>query len=255
MHRLTPALAPRLRPLSRSAVRAILIASASLWMPIGPAAARAASPVQDEPVEAAPNEAEPTADDEHAAEGEHADEAAHDAQAAEEDQLLALKPDLAIFTLIVFLILLAVLWRFAWGPLSKALEDREKRLNSAFEEAEKARSEAAALLEQHRKQLAEMNEQARQIMEKAQKDAQAAYEERVKQAAAEADARLERATREIQTAKEGALAEIHSQTADLAVTVAARVLETEMTDDDHRRLVEAATRSLQATGNGQGGAV
>jgi len=235
MHRLTPALAPRLRPLSRSAVCAILIASASLWMPIGPAAARAASPVQDEPVEAAPNEAEPTADDEHAAPRAQA------------------RP--AIFTLIVFLILLAVLWRFAWGPLSKALEDREKRLNSAFEEAEKARSEAAALLEQHRKQLAEMNEQARQIMEKAQKDAQAAYEERVKQAAAEADARLERATREIQTAKEGALAEIHSQTADLAVTVAARVLETEMTDDDHRRLVEAATRSLQATGNGQGGAV
>ncbi|QDV37040.1 F0F1 ATP synthase subunit B [Tautonia plasticadhaerens] len=178
-------------------------------------------------------------------------EAAH---GGDDVNILAPQPTLAVYTLVVFLILLAVLWRFAWGPLSKALHDREHTLETAFQDAEKARAEAASLLEQHRKQMEQVQDQVRQIMEEANRKAQAAYQERLDQARADAEATAQRASREIAGAKEQALTEIYEKSADLAVTVAGRILQREIGVDEQRRLIDVASLELQAVGpDGRGG--
>ena len=181
----------------------------------------------------------------------HAD-AAHGG--GDEVNILEPQPTLAIYTLIVFLLLLAVLWKFAWGPLSKALHDREHSLETAFKDAEKARADAAALLEQHRRQMEQVQDEVRKIMDEANRKAQAVYEERLGQAQADAEATAQRASREIAGAKEQALAELYAQSADMAVAVAGRVLQRELGHDEQRRLIDVASQEMQSVGpNGRGG--
>jgi F-type H+-transporting ATPase subunit b len=165
------------------------------------------------------------------------------------------EPTLAIWTLVVFIGLMAVLGRFAWKPLLSALHQREHHLQHVLEETERARNESESLLAEHRRQMVRAADEVRAILEKARQDAQATAEQLIKQAHDEADAGRQRAQRDIAVARDQALAEIWQKAADTAVAVASRVLATELTGDDHRRLLDAAIRELPAAGgpNGRGG--
>lgn len=155
---------------------------------------------------------------------------------------------LAIWTLIVFLGLMLVLGKFAWKPLIKALDEREAHLEHVLLDSERARNEAEALVAQHRRELAHASDQVRALMDEARKEAQASADAILRKAQAEAEAARDRAEREISSARDQALMEIWSKTADLAVSVAGRVLTKELNESDHRRLVEVALGELPANG-------
>jgi F-type H+-transporting ATPase subunit b len=161
------------------------------------------------------------------------------------------QPALMIWTLVVFLGLLVILRRFAWKPLVSALHQREEHMEHVLEETERARNESEQLLAEHRRRLAASEEQIRAMFDQAKKDAQTLAEEIIKKSEAEAEAQKQRATREIVAARDQALAEIWTKTADLAVSVAGKVLGKSVTGDEHRRLVEAAIAELPASPNGQ----
>jgi F-type H+-transporting ATPase subunit b len=160
---------------------------------------------------------------------------------------------LAIWTLVVFLALLAVLGKFAWKPLLHALHEREAHLEHVLLDSEKARNDAEAHAAETRKQLAQAADQARALIEEARREAKAAADTIVRDAQAAAEASRARAEREISGAKDQALSEIYSKTADLAVSVAGRVLSRELNADDQRRMVEVALAELPANGDGYGG--
>jgi len=181
-------------------------------------------------------------------------EAAHPAGASEshaEPNILEFKPATMVVTMIIFGTLFAILWKFAWGPLSHALAERERKQEEVIRAAEDARSESARLLVEHKKQMQAASEQVRQMMEEARRQADENAQSIVQKAQAEAEASRERAEREIGTAKDQALSEIWTKTADLAVSVAGKVLSKEMSGDDHRRLVDAAMSELPSA-NGHG---
>jgi F-type H+-transporting ATPase subunit b len=183
-----------------------------------------------------------------AAGGEHA-------AAPEKVNPLQPEPTLAIWTLVVFVGLLLVLGRFAWKPLLHALQERERHLEHVLTESERARNESESLLAEHRKQMARAADEVRAILDRARADAQAMTDQMVKQAQAEAEASRHRAQREIASARDQALAEIWQTSAELAVTVAGKVLAKQLGADEHRRLLEAAIQELPATpeANGYGG--
>ncbi len=158
---------------------------------------------------------------------------------------------LAIYTLIVFLLLLVVLGRYAWKPLMKALHEREAHIEQVLLDSERARNEAEAMAADHKRQLSQAADEVRALIDQARKEATLAADSIVRKAQAEAEAARERAEREINGARDQALMEIWSKTADLAVAVAGRVLDKELGESDHRRLVEVAMGELPA--NGQGG--
>ncbi len=139
-----------------------------------------------------------------------------------------------------------VLGRFAWKPLLAALHERERHLEHVLTESERARNESEALLAEHRRQMAQAAEEVRALLDKARADAQAMTDQMVKQAQTEAEAARQRAQREIAMARDQALAEIWQQAADLAVTVAGRVLAKQLSAEDHRRLLDAAIQELPA---------
>ena len=186
-------------------------------------------------------------------EGEAAKAEAHGTASAgeraeETPNIMEVQSPLAIWTLLVFLGLLFVLGKYAWKPLIKALHEREAHLEHVLLDSEKARNEAEALAAQHRKELAQAADQVRALIEEARKEATVSANSIIQKAQAEAEEARKRAEREISGAKDQALMEIWSQTADLAVSVAGKVLGKELGESDHRRLVEMAMGELPANG-------
>src|SRR5207302_5294192 len=81
--------------------------------------------------------------------------------------------DLAIWTVVVFLVLVFVLSRFAWKPMLAGLKQREDSIRGALAEAAKAREEAHALRTQLQQEMGQAHEKVRAIIEEAKRDAQA----------------------------------------------------------------------------------
>jgi F-type H+-transporting ATPase subunit b len=168
---------------------------------------------------------------------------------------LAIKPELTFWTLIVFLGLMFILGKYAWKPLMDALHRREQHLEHVLLETERARNDSEALLAEHRRLMAKSAEDVRNILDKGRHEAQAAADQIVKEAQTEAEAARDRAHRDIAAARDQALAEIWEKTANVAVSVAGRVLEKQLSGDDHRRLLDHAIQALPevAERNGHGG--
>lgn len=174
----------------------------------------------------------------------------HEAEA--KPNILEPQPSVAIWTVVVFLGLLFVLGKFAWKPLLLALHQREEHLEHVLLDTERARNEAEKLLAEHRRQVAEAEASARALIEEARTQARATAEEIIQKARAEAEIEQKRARHEIETARDQALSEIWTKTADLAVSVAGKVLAKDLSGDDHRRLVASAMSELPVLSNGQG---
>jgi F-type H+-transporting ATPase subunit b len=188
--------------------------------------------------------------------GHEAVTASHAAEGGGKSNPMELQPSLAIWTVVVFLGLFFILRRFAWKPLSEALHQREEHLEHTLLQTEKVRNESEQLLAEHRRLMAQADERVKAIFDKAQKEAQVSGEEIIKLARAEAEAARDRAQREIATARDQALAEIWGQTANIAVSVAGRVLSKDLGADEHRRLLDLAIKELPSapvSSNGHGG--
>jgi len=182
-----------------------------------------------------------------------ADEAGHGGHGGKVDPMEP-QPSLALWTFVVFIGLFAVLGKFAWKPLIEALHRREAHLEHCLKQSEQARDEAAKLLAEHRKLMADTDDKVRDLLFQAQRDAQANAAELLKQAQNDAEAARQRAQRDIEAARDQALAELWSQAANLAVTVAGRVLDKQLDESDQRRLLDTAIAELPAAPNGREGA-
>jgi F-type H+-transporting ATPase subunit b len=189
--------------------------------------------------------------------------AGHGAGAEETPNFLEPQPSLAIWTVVVFIGLLLVLGRFAWKPLLAALRQREEHLEHVLLDTERARNEAEALLAEHRRLMADAQDKVRAMLDQARHEAQAAADEVTRKAQDEAEAARHRAERDIATARDQALVELWSKAADLAVSVAGKVLARDLGPDEHRRLIDKALAELPAAppahnghghGHAQGGA-
>jgi F-type H+-transporting ATPase subunit b len=155
-----------------------------------------------------------------------------------------LKLDLGLWSLLVFVGLLLVLRRFAWGPLMEGLDAREKHINGEIAEAERANAEAQRLLAEHGRKLAEVQNEVRVIIDEARRDAQNMQQQLLKQAQDEAQATRDRALRDIELAKDRALRDIFERAADVATEAAAQIVRRTLTPQDHRDLVAQVIKEL-----------
>ena len=151
--------------------------------------------------------------------------------------LLNIEPGLVIWTVITFLLLLAVLRKVAWGPILTTLEQREHTIRSSLEEAQRARQEAEQLLAQHQQVLAEANREVTRLLEQGREEAERLRVSMTEQAREEARRLTEAARRDIGRERQLAMQELKNTAADLALAAAGRLLSTAMTSEDHRRLV------------------
>ena len=151
---------------------------------------------------------------------------------------LSIDPDLAIFTALVFLLLLAVLGKFAWRPIIEGLERRERAIADQIEETRRSTAEANLLLQQYQAKLAESAAEVKEMMAQAHRDADASRDRIVAEARAAAARERDKAVAEINEAKETALREMAQKSVDTAVALAGRIVRRQITDEDHARLIQ-----------------
>lgn len=148
--------------------------------------------------------------------------------------------DLALCTLAVFLLLMAILTKFAWGPISEGLTKREQSIAAMIEEAERNRKEAAAEFEKYKAMLASAAAEAQEIIAQSRKDAEAVAERIRAEAATAATRQKDRAVAEIVAAKNTALQQVAQRGADMAVMLAGRIVHRELKSVDHASLIQEA---------------
>ena len=160
--------------------------------------------------------------------------------------LLRVEPGLIFWTVVTFLLLLGILWKFAWNPILGALEARERAIQKTIDDAERLQEEARGVLEEHQKRLAEAREERNKILDEARAAGEHLKNDVLEKARHEADQVLVRAKRQIELETEQALLTIRDQAADLAIKAAERVIERALTDDDQRRFAREAVEELTA---------
>src|SRR5216117_2770386 len=116
----------------------------------------------------------------------------------EEFTPFSINTGLIFWTLVVFGILLALLWKLGWPALLKAVEERERRIQQQLEEAERARAEAARLLEEHKRTIAAARTEAQELIAQARTVAEKERATLLAQAREQYDQLLDRARKEIE---------------------------------------------------------
>ena len=143
-----------------------------------------------------------------------------------------------IVTLVTFLILLALLKKFAWGPLKDVMDKREHDINKDIDDAEQAKLNAQKLEEQNKQTLKETQDEVQKILEDSKVQARKQHEEIIHEANIRANGMIETAQNEINSEKERAIADINNQVSELSVLIASKVLQKEISDKDQKALVE-----------------
>jgi len=149
-----------------------------------------------------------------------------------------------IWTVVIFIILLAGLWRLGYPALLRMVEERERRIQKQLEDAERANAEAQRLLEEHKKQIAAARNEAQEILAKAKSVSEKERATLLAKAREEYDALLNRARKDIDAEKEKAIQALRREAVDLSIAAASRVIEANLDTDANRKLVTEFLESL-----------
>jgi len=159
--------------------------------------------------------------------------------------MMDIHPGLMIWTIISFLVLLVVLKKFAWTPILKALDEREKGIKDNIEAAKTAREEAERSLAEYQRKLAEAQAEAQGVISKARLDAERIRDELIEKSKVESQGLVERARRQIELESDAAIKAIRAEVAELAVIAAERIITRSLTPEDHQRLAAEGLKEMR----------
>jgi F-type H+-transporting ATPase subunit b len=160
--------------------------------------------------------------------------------------IMDLRPGLTIWTAITFICLVLVLSKFAWGPIVKMLDERERTIRDAIEQAKKERAEAEKMLAEQKASLADAQREAAALAQRSKAEVEALRADLTARARKEADDLVAQARRQIQEEKAKAVAELKGQVADLAIDAARRLIQSSLDEMSQRKLVEEYIAQLPA---------
>jgi len=165
-------------------------------------------------------------------------------EAAPKADLLSPSYGLMFWTLIIFVVLALVLTKFAFGPITKSVEDREKALEETINAAKRDREEAAKLLAEHRAALDASRGEAQKLIADARVAAERVRADLIEQAHSEQASLLARARQEIESEKTRAIGELRKEAVDLAILGAGKVIDKNLDQASNRQLVESFLASV-----------
>lgn len=162
--------------------------------------------------------------------------------------LLSPNTGVMFWTLVIFVVLLVVLSRFAFKPLTAAVEAREKALEEAITSAKRDRDAAAQLLAEQQRALDATRADAQRVIAEGRTTAEKLRNEMLVQTKQQQHELLERARTEIDNERKRAIADLRREAVELALAGASKVIERNLDDQTNRRLVENFLASVPADG-------
>ncbi|PWT84583.1 MAG: ATP synthase F0 subunit B [Blastocatellia bacterium] len=151
----------------------------------------------------------------------------------------------AIWTLAIFLIVVIVLGKFAWGPVLTLLRQREDFIQRSLSEAKRNRDEAEARLKEYGAKLRSAQAEAVSIIDQARRDAERLREELRTRAQTEADTLVRNAERQIQLETSRALQQIRHEAADLSIMIASKLIQRNLSKEDNEKLINDALSQIE----------
>lgn len=152
---------------------------------------------------------------------------------------------LSIWTLITFLVALVVLWKFAFKPIQRVIDERRRAIQESMDTAEQTRVEAAAMLDEYKATLAKVRLEAEEIMERSRTTAEHAKAEILADARTQADRVLAQAHDQIERDTRAALRDLKGQIAELTALATEKVAVRSLSDADQARLIDEALAELR----------
>ncbi|HEY1063091.1 MAG: F0F1 ATP synthase subunit B [Daejeonella sp.] len=149
--------------------------------------------------------------------------------------LVSPDPGLFIWSTVAFLILFFLLSKFAWKPIVKALDERERSIEDALSKAEMAKAEMAKLISENEDLLKEARLERDNILKEAKEIKDQIINDAKDQAKTEGTKLIEKAKDEITNQKLAAMAEIKNQVSSLSLAIAEKVLRKQLEDQDKQQ--------------------
>ncbi len=154
-------------------------------------------------------------------------------------------PGLFIWTILTFLVLLALLTRFAWRPLLEALESRQEMIRKSLDNARQGKEDLERLHQESAQIIRKARADAEAIVSQSRSDADRLREEMKQKARAEAAGLVRNAERQIQLETERALQQIRHEAVDLSVMIASKIIQRNLSKQDNERLIEEALKQVE----------
>lgn len=143
-----------------------------------------------------------------------------------------------IFAWINIFILYLILKKILFKPVKNMIDSRQKEVDDMLKDAEDAKTNAEAMEAEYKEKLEAANVESEEIVKNAIRKAQLKEEEILKEADNAAAKKLERAEEQIATEKKQALCDVKDEVADIALSIAAQVIERDVSEEEHKQLID-----------------
>jgi len=155
--------------------------------------------------------------------------------------MITFDPGLIIWTTIIFTLLLIVLKKFAWKPILRAVDERNKNIEEALKAAEKAKEEMANLNADNQRILAEAKTERDALLKEGREMKESIVNKAKEQANTEADKILKSAKEQIENEKMKAITELKNTVGELSINIAEKILKSELSDKNKQEDLVAAS--------------
>ena len=143
-----------------------------------------------------------------------------------------------LWAAIAFVLVFALLAKFAWPAIKKGLQDREDKIRGDLEQAEAVRTQAETELADYQRQLAEARNEAGRIIEEARQSADQVRKDLIARAEADAAGIRAKASDDIRAASDRAMADVQAKVSDLSIELAERIVQQNLDRSTQIQLIE-----------------
>ena len=163
--------------------------------------------------------------------------------------LLSINQGMFFWSVIVFLIMVLILGKYAWRPILAAIDERENNINKAAADAEKAKNEAESLLEKHKEMITRSEDESTEILKKAKDLANKHIENAKDEAKVQVKDMIEKAEKAIEQSKESAMQDLRSEFTSLVVAATNKLISANLDQKKHESLVDDYIKKLPKQAN------
>lgn len=154
------------------------------------------------------------------------------------EAFVGVNPFTMIFAWINLLILYLFLKKLLFKPVKNMIDSRQKEIDDMYSDAESSKASAAEMKAEYEEKLEHASEESEEILKRAVRRAQLREEEILKEANEKAARTLERATEQVELEKKRAINEVKDEVSDMAVSIAAAIIERDVDEDEHKALID-----------------
>ena len=155
----------------------------------------------------------------------------------------------ALWTLVIFGLVVVVLGKFAWGPILSLLQEREAFIHKSLADAKRDRDEAEARLKEYTEKIQAARAEAASMIDRARADAAHLAEELEQKARADAESIMRNAERQIQLETQRALGQIRQETVELSLSIASKLIKRNLSKEDNAKLIDETLKQIESQRN------